>query len=236
MTHQYHLAVNFWWGLIVDATAVGGGGGGAAAADRIAGGGGFVHAPVPDTSKADEVRRRLEDTWRPPPHPTPPPPRRHRSHLDEWPHLVNATWLWPKELAARRWTINNPQLRVAVDDTRRLQTRGSGTERGGMVGEIEGYLWMPRRSANVRGEAAAAAGGGGASERSRYHTFTSKASLLPAAKKNMVWYLGIFFSASAKYVCAQIHSQVTINSTRDRGSQKSLLSCTHALKYYVTSV
>ena len=40
----------------------GGGGGGAAAADRIAGGGGFVHAPVPDTSKADEVRRRLEDT------------------------------------------------------------------------------------------------------------------------------------------------------------------------------
>ena len=27
----------------------------------------------------------------------------------------------------------------------------------------------------------------------RYHTFTSKASLNPAAKKNMVWYLGIFF-------------------------------------------
>jgi hypothetical protein len=31
----------------------GGGGGGAAAADRVAGGGGFVHAPAPDTSKAD---------------------------------------------------------------------------------------------------------------------------------------------------------------------------------------
>ena len=40
----------------------GAGGGGAAAADRIAGGGGFVHAPAPDASKADEVRRRLEDT------------------------------------------------------------------------------------------------------------------------------------------------------------------------------
>ncbi len=31
----------------------GGEGGGAAAADRIAGGGGFVHAPAPNTSKAD---------------------------------------------------------------------------------------------------------------------------------------------------------------------------------------
>ncbi len=35
--------------------------GGAAAADRVTGGGGFVHAPAPDTSKANEVRRRLED-------------------------------------------------------------------------------------------------------------------------------------------------------------------------------
>jgi hypothetical protein len=39
----------------------GGGGGGAAAADRVAGGRGFVHAPAPDTSKADEVRRCLKD-------------------------------------------------------------------------------------------------------------------------------------------------------------------------------
>ena len=54
---------------------------------------------------------------------------------------------------------------MAVDDTRRLQTRGSGTERGGMVGEIEGYLWMPRRSANVRGEEEATAAVGGAMKR-----------------------------------------------------------------------
>jgi hypothetical protein len=39
----------------------GAGGGGAAAVDRVAGGEGFVHAPTPNTSKADEVRRRLKD-------------------------------------------------------------------------------------------------------------------------------------------------------------------------------
>ncbi len=39
----------------------GAGGGGAAAADHVAGGEGLVHAPAPNTSKADEVRRRLED-------------------------------------------------------------------------------------------------------------------------------------------------------------------------------
>ncbi len=39
----------------------GGGGGSAAATDRVAGGEGFVHAPAPNTSKANEVRRRLED-------------------------------------------------------------------------------------------------------------------------------------------------------------------------------
>ena len=54
-------------------------------------------------------------------------------------------------------TIDGPRSTVAVDDTMRLQTRGSGTEWGGMVGEIEGYLWMPRRSANVRGEEEATA-------------------------------------------------------------------------------
>ena len=42
------------------------GGGGGGAADHpppslSSSSGGFVHAPAPDTSKADEVRRRLED-------------------------------------------------------------------------------------------------------------------------------------------------------------------------------
>ena len=41
------------------------GGGGGGAADRpppsSSSSSGFVHAPAPDTSKADEVRRRLED-------------------------------------------------------------------------------------------------------------------------------------------------------------------------------
>ncbi len=51
-------------------------------------------------------------------------------------HLTNAAWLWPKELVARRWTIDGPQLTVlAVDDiTWRLLTRGSGTDRGGWWG------------------------------------------------------------------------------------------------------
>ncbi len=35
--------------------------------------------------------------------------------------------------------------------------RGGAAPRGGMVGEIEGYLWMPRRSANVSGSVAASA-------------------------------------------------------------------------------
>ena len=48
---------------------------------------------------------------------------------------------------------------MAVDDTWQLQTRGSGTE-GGMVGEVEGYLWTRRRSADVTREEAAAAGWG----------------------------------------------------------------------------
>jgi len=43
-----------------------------------------------------------------------------------------------------------------------------------------------------------------------YHPFTSKASLFPAAKKKMVCYIGIFFSARTKYVhaqsCAEAHS------------------------------
>ncbi len=43
-----------------------------------------------------------------------------------------------------------------------------------------------------------------------YHTFTSKASLFPAAKKIMVRYICIFFLARAKYVraqsCTEAHS------------------------------
>ena len=39
-----------------------------------------------------------------------------------------------------------------------LQTRGSGAEGGGMAGEVEGYLWMWRRSSDASREAAAAAG------------------------------------------------------------------------------
>ena len=46
-----------------------------------------------------------------------------------------------------------------VDDTWRLQTRGSGTV-GGMVGEVEGYLWTRRRSADATREEAVAAVGG----------------------------------------------------------------------------
>ena len=57
-------------------------------------------------------------------------------------------------------TIDGPRLTVAVDDTWQLLTRGSDTEGGGVVGEIEGYLWMRRRSADVTREEAAAAGGG----------------------------------------------------------------------------
>ena len=56
-------------------------------------------------------------------------------------------------------TIDGPRSTVAVDDTWRLQTRGSGTK-GGMVGEVEGYLWMRRRSADATREEEAAAGGG----------------------------------------------------------------------------
>jgi len=43
--------------------------------------------------------------------------------------------------------------------------RGGVAPRGEMVGEIEGYLWMPRRSANVRGEEEATAAVGGAMKR-----------------------------------------------------------------------
>ncbi len=37
-----------------------------------------------------------------------------------------------------------------------------------MVGEVEGYLWMPRRSANVRGEEEAAAAVGGAMQKRKW--------------------------------------------------------------------
>ena len=58
-------------------------------------------------------------------------------------------------------TIDGPRSTVAVDDTRRLQTRGSGTEGGGMVGEVEGYLWMGRRATAVGGCDKRGGGGGG---------------------------------------------------------------------------
>ncbi len=57
-------------------------------------------------------------------------------------------------------TIDGPRLTVAADDTWRLQTRGSGTE-GGVVGEVEGYLWMRRRAAAVDGCDKRGGGGGG---------------------------------------------------------------------------
>jgi hypothetical protein len=47
--------------------------------------------------------------------------------------------------------IDGPWSMVAVNDTWRLQMRRSGTEGGGMVGEVEGYLWMRRRAAAVGG-------------------------------------------------------------------------------------
>ena len=57
----------------------------------------------------------------------------------------------------RRWMIDGPQSTVAVDVTWQLQTRGSGTKGGGMVGEIEGYLWMRRWAADATREEVAAA-------------------------------------------------------------------------------
>ena len=38
--------------------------------------------------------------------------------------------------------------------------KGGAAPTGGMVGEVEGYLWMRRWSADVTREEAAAAGGG----------------------------------------------------------------------------
>ena len=49
---------------------------------------------------------------------------------------------------------------AVVDFTWRLWTRGSGTNGGGLVGEVEGYLWMRRLSADATREEAAAVGGG----------------------------------------------------------------------------
>ena len=54
---------------------------------------------------------------------------------------------------ARQCTIDGPQSTVlAVDDfTWRLQTRGSGTNRG-MVGEVEGYVRMRWQQLGAAGE------------------------------------------------------------------------------------
>jgi len=60
-------------------------------------------------------------------------------------------------------TIDGLRSTVAVDDTRRLQTRGSGTERGGWWGRSRatcGWGGGRRRSADATREEAAAAGGG----------------------------------------------------------------------------
>ena len=58
-------------------------------------------------------------------------------------------------------TIDGPRSTVAVNNSwRPLQTRGSGAK-GGMIGEVEGYLWMRRRAAAVVGCDEREGGGGG---------------------------------------------------------------------------
>ena len=46
--------------------------------------------------------------------------------------------------------------------------QGGAAPRGGMVGEVEGYLWMPWRSENVRGEEEAAVAVGGAMPKQKW--------------------------------------------------------------------
>jgi hypothetical protein len=77
----------------------------------------------------------------------PPPPHWHRSCLDEWPHLTNETWLCPKELAVRRWTINDPWPTVLAIDDFYSATADKGERHwwGGLVGEVKDYFWIQRR-------------------------------------------------------------------------------------------
>ena len=68
---------------------------------------------------------------------------------------------------------------MAVDNTWRLQ--------GGMVGEVEGYLWMRRRLVEVTREEAAAAVGGAMRKR-KWYVLCLHRTLLGEASK--IWEVG----------------------------------------------
>ncbi len=58
-----------------------------------------------------------------------------------------------------------------------------------------------------------------------YHNFTSKASLNPAAKKNMVSYICIKFLASTKYICMRRGMQQASEGCSSKAGPSWVLAC-----------